>query len=192
MLQIYPTHDVHTVAFGENYSKFYEAFQQGLSTPKASKSTPSTVPAKRSAAASKHASKRRRQDDRASLPHLDQHQARVITAPRTAATKAKASLEAKSNEAASPSDVARKSPEPPRQRSYSDAKGTSLRMIIILQSSLQVFMNFTFNILLTTSFQNRAIVQAKRRGYLRGKLGIRYRRGEGTGVFERSPKDRGV
>lgn len=192
MLQIYPTHDVHTVAFGENYSKFYEAFQQGVSTPKASKSTPSTVPAKRSAAASKQASKRRRHDDRASLPHLDQHQARVITAQRTAATKAKASLEAKSNEAASLSDVARKSPEPPRQRSYLDAKGISLRIIIILQSSLQVLKNFTFYILLTTSSQYRAIGQAKRRGYLRGELGIRYRRGEGTGVFERSPKDRGV
>ncbi|KAF6219701.1 hypothetical protein HO133_004170 [Letharia lupina] len=120
--KIYPTHEVYVAPFGQNYSKFYEAFRQGVSTPQAPRRPAPTVPAKRPAAVSKQTAKRRRQNDRTSLPRSDQHQARTISAQRSAAITTKASFGATSNEVAPTSNIARESPMTPRPRSDSEAK----------------------------------------------------------------------
>lgn len=139
MLQIYPTHEVYVAPFGQNYSKFYEAFRQGVSTPQAPRRPAPTVPAKRPAAVSKQTAKRRRQNDRTSLPRSDQHHARTISAQRSAAITTKASFGARSNEVAPTSNIARESPMTPRPRSDSEAKGKSPGVIIVPTDPLYVF-----------------------------------------------------
>ena len=139
-LQIYPTHGLHTALFGENYSRFFEAFQQGLSSPQDYTSSSTTVKAKRSAAGSKPAPKRRRQDDRASLPHSDQQQSSTIPAQQYAATTARDPRAANAPEYASTSDIARESPVAPRPRSDADAKGKLPNIIIVLQNLLYDFL----------------------------------------------------
>lgn len=131
--KIYPTHEKYAANFGENYSKFYKAFQQGISGPDARKPNATTIPAKRSVAASQQASKRRKRDDRASLPHSNHHQARIILDPRSAATTTKASTRAKPDHHVSPSDVARESSVTPRPRSNSEAKGKPPSVIFVLK-----------------------------------------------------------
>lgn len=130
--QIYPTDDNITAAFGKNYSKFYEAFRQGISAPQAHETTSEITPAKRSAATPKQASKRRKHNDRASLPHPDQYQARTFSAPQSAATP-QPPTRAKPIEAAPSLNEARNALAPPTPRSYSEAKGKSSSEIAILQ-----------------------------------------------------------
>lgn len=143
---------MHTALLGKDYAKFYEAFQQGISTPKTPKPTATILPAKRSAAVSTQSSKRRKQDDRVSLPHSDQARARTIPTQQPAATTTKVSMGAKSKEIAPPLDVARESPVAPRPRSHSEAKGKPLRLFIVLYSSLYTFREFRFCFLLIKLF----------------------------------------
>lgn len=124
---------------GKNYSKFFEAFQQGTSTPQAPKAVAATVPAKRSAAASKQAFKRRRPDDGASLPQPDQPPPRTIPAPTSAATITEASVGAKTNTPASPSKVVEELSVTARPRSHSAAQGKLPRKIIVPPNSFLGF-----------------------------------------------------
>ena len=121
MWQVYPTHDIHSTILGKNYSKFYEAFQQGVSAPSAGQTVAATAPAKRhSAAVSMQASKRRRQHDGTHLPQPEQHQASIASAQLSAATPTTALIGANPSDSASPS---RESSIRPRPRSDSAAKG---------------------------------------------------------------------
>lgn len=120
--KIYPTHERYAATFGENYSKFYKAFQQGISAPEARRPIAATIPAKRSAAASELTSKRRKRDDRASFAHSSQHQARKIPDLQPAVTTRRASVGAVPDEPALPSDVARDASVTPRPMSYSEVK----------------------------------------------------------------------
>lgn len=120
--KIYPTHGAYAALLGKNYSKFFEAFQQGTSTPQAPKAVAATVPAKRSAAASKQAFKRRRPDDGASLPQPDQPPPRTIPALTSAATITEASVGAKTSTPASPSKVVEELSVTARPRSHSAAQ----------------------------------------------------------------------
>ena len=84
MQQIYPYHAVYSAPFGRNYSKFYDAFRQGLTSPPTNGNIAPTVPAKRSAPSSDHVAKRTRQEDVASLQPAVQDQARTTPAKRAA------------------------------------------------------------------------------------------------------------
>ena len=225
-LQIYPYHGVYTAPLGRNYSKFYEAFRQGLNSPPDNKKVAGTVPAKRSAPSSDHPAKRTRQEDVASLqpavqdqarttpakraattniepvqkrskvitlPHPSRNQNRMIPAQEAAAPTPKASSGAKPKGVTASLQVASESPVTPRPRS--EAKGKSPSVMIpttfsklpkILRSSLSMTK------LLIVPIGNRSAFQAERRRSLCGKVGIRYRRGEGTGVFECCAKHCGL
>lgn len=84
--KIYPYHAVYTAPLGRNYSKFYEAFRQGLRSPPTNQNIAPTVPAKRSATSSDHPAKRLRQENVASLQPAGQDQARTTPAKRAATT----------------------------------------------------------------------------------------------------------
>ena len=232
-LQIYPYHGVYTAPLGRNYSKFFEAFRQGLNTPPANKKVAGTVPAKRSAPSPDHPAKRTRQEDTASLqpavqdqapavqhqaratpakraattniepvqkrskvitlPHPSRNQTRRIPAQEAAATTPKESSGPKPKGVTASLQVASESPVTPRPRS--EAKGKSPSVMIpatfsklpeILRSSLSMTK------LLIVPFGNRSAFQAERRRSLCGKVGIRYRRGEGTRVFECCAKHCGL
>ena len=86
MQQNYPYHGVYTAPFGRNYTKFYEAFRQGLHGPPTNQNIAATVPAKRSAASSDHAAKRPRREEVASHQPADQDQTRTTSAKRAATT----------------------------------------------------------------------------------------------------------
>ena len=77
---------MYTAPLGRNYSKFYEAFRQGLHSPPTNQNIAPTVPAKRSAASSDHPAKRSRREDVASLQPAGQDQARTTPAKRAATT----------------------------------------------------------------------------------------------------------
>ena len=142
ILQVYPTHGVYTAQFGENYSKFFEAFQQGLSTPQVPQLTTNILPAKRSAAASKQASKRRRRDEHAFLPQSDHHQALQVPDHPSATARTKAAAKTKPIEITTPSNIARESRVTSSPRPSSEAKGKSPGMNIILRDRLYFFHNF--------------------------------------------------
>ena len=128
--QVYRTDDTYTKMFGKNYSKFYEAFQQGIRAPEVRQNVAATVPAKRrSVAPSNQASKRRRQDDRVSTPQGDQHEAPIISLERSAATADQYSAGAKPSEVASPPSDVRESSVRSTPKSYSAAKGKFISMI---------------------------------------------------------------
>lgn len=118
--------------FGKNYSKFYDAFQQGIRAPEVRQTFPTTVPAKRHSIAPSHqASKRRRQDDHVSSPQLDQHEASLISLEQSASTTSKNSAGAKPSEAASPPRDIRESSVRSTPKSYSAAKGKFISVIIV-------------------------------------------------------------
>ena len=77
---------MYTAPLGRNYSKFYEAFRQGLHSPSTNQNIAPTVPAKRSAPSSDHPAKRSRQEDVASFQPAGQEQARTTPAKRAATT----------------------------------------------------------------------------------------------------------
>ena len=130
MRQVYRTDDTYTKMFGKNYSKFYEAFQQGIRPPEVRQIVATTVPAKRhSVAPAIQASKRRRQDDRVSPEQVDQHEAPVISLQRSTATADKSPPGAKPSEVASPPSDVRESSVRSTPKSYSAAKGKFISMI---------------------------------------------------------------
>ena len=121
--QVYRTDDVYRTLFGKNYSRFYEAFRQGISTPEASQPVATAVPAKRHLAApSERISKRRRQDDPASLPQSDHHEVTRVSA-QPAAVTTRTPTGAEPSEVTSPPREDRESPVRPTPRSYSATKG---------------------------------------------------------------------
>lgn len=98
-----------------------------------------TVPAKRILSApSKQASKRIRQDGRASLPQMDQRQVHTFSPQQSTAISTEASVEANANEVASPPSNVRESSVRPRPRSYSAAKGKFISITAILQNIYRV------------------------------------------------------
>ena len=131
MRQVYRTDDTYTKMFGKNYSKFYEAFQQGVRPPEVRQNVATTVPAKRhSVAPVNQASKRRRQDDRVSPPQVDQYEAPFISLERSTATTDEHPAGAKpSDEVASPPSDVRESSVRSTPKSYSAAKGKFISMI---------------------------------------------------------------
>lgn len=134
MRQVYRTTDDFTKIFGKGYSKFFEAFQQGTSEPATPQTVLTTVPAKRLLSApSKQASKRIRQDARASLPQMDQRQVPTVSTERSTAITIEDPEEATVNEVASPPSNVRESSVGPRQRSYSAAKGKFISRIAVPQ-----------------------------------------------------------
>ena len=132
MLQIYPTHGLHAALFGEHYSKFYDAFKQGLSTAEAHTAVATTVPAKRAAATPKQATKRRKRDDHASLPRSTQHHAPMMPVQTPAAATTMASRRTKSIELASSSDMARETPVASQPRSDLETNGKSPSMGFVI------------------------------------------------------------
>ena len=116
--------------FGKNYSKFYEAFRQGVNRPEVHQDIATKVPAKRhSVAPSNRASKRRRQDDRVSPPQADQHEAPIISLQRSAATDDEYPAGAMPSVVASPPSDVRESSVRSTPKSYSAAKGKFISMI---------------------------------------------------------------
>ena len=116
--------------FGRNYSKFYEAFQQGIRAPEVRQNFATTVPAKRrSVAPSNQASKRRRQDNRLSPPQVDQQQAPVISLQPSAAPTDEYPAAAKPSEIMSPPSDVRESSVRSTPKSYSAAKGKFISTI---------------------------------------------------------------
>ena len=192
MRQVHRTDDTFTKLFGKNYSKFYEAFQQGITTPEVCQSVPTTVPAKRhSVAPSNRASKRRRQDDRLSPPQVDQHEAPVISLQRSAATADKYPTGAKPSEVESPPSDVGDSSVRSTPKSYSAAKGKFISTINVpfACSANSYFRRLSW--ITNHNFIDRTAIKAKRCGPLRWELGIRNRRGESTRILECSEKDCG-
>lgn len=136
MLQIHPTHGLHTALFGEHYSKFYDAFKQGLSAAETRTAVATTVPAKRAAATPKQASKRRKRDDHASLPRSTQHHAPTMPVQTPAVATTTVSRRTKSIELASSSNMARETPVASQPRSDLETNGKSPSMVIVIQSLL--------------------------------------------------------
>ena len=221
MQQNYPYHGVYTAPFGRNYSKFYEAFRQGLHSPPTNQNTAATVPAKRSAPSSDHAAKRPRREEVASHQPAGQDQARTNPAKRAATTNiepapkrskvvtlrhsARDEIQRITSQAAAPPSskassgkpkgvtssvqVASESPVTPRPRSEAKGKPPS----VMIPTTFKAPRDFEFsktNLLIVP--RNRSAFQAERRRSLCGKLGIRDRRGEGTGVFECCAKHCGL
>ena len=153
---------MHTALFGKNYSKFYSAFRQGTA-PVTPKPTAATVPAKRPAVASEPVPKRRRINDRASLPQSDQHHPRTTPARRSAVVTMKLPG-SKLTELASPSEAVGKSSGTPRPRSHSETKGKSASMVIVIVHPLGIFWKIATicladqALLLITSSKYRAVV----------------------------------
>ena len=140
MRQVYRTNDEFTIIFGKGYSKFYEAFQQGVVPPQATQTVTNTVPAKRVLCApSMQASKRIRQDDSASLPQMDQSQDPTISAQQSVANTTEAPTRANASEVASPPSNDRESSVRPRPRSYSATKGKFISMIVVLRILFALF-----------------------------------------------------
>ena len=146
-----------------------------------------TVPAKRVLSApSKQASKRIRRDGRASLPQMDQRQLPTVSAQQSIAITTEAPVEADGNEVASPPSDVRESSVRPRPRSYSAANGKFISITAILRNNFRVIpkvghsTSYCLNFVTDYHFIYRATFKAKGRGYLCGKLGLRYRRREST------------
>ena len=128
--------------FGKNYSKFYEAFEQGIRAPEVRQNVLSTIPAKRQiVASSNQASKRRRQDDRISPLQEAQHEAPIISLQRSAAPTDKYPAGAKPSEVASPPNDVRESSVRSTPKSYSAAKG---KFIIMINVPFACSANFHF------------------------------------------------
>lgn len=136
-LQIYRTDDVHTAIFGKNYSKFYSAFRQGT-TPMTPKPTTTAVPSKRPAVASEPAPKRRRINDRTSLPQVDQHHPSATPARRSAVVTMKIPKGSMFKELASPSNAVGESSTTPMPRSRSETKGKSPSMVIVIEHPISI------------------------------------------------------
>ena len=140
--QVYRTDDTYSKMFGKNYSKFYEAFQQGIRAPEVRQNVATTVPAKRrSAAPANQVSKRRRQDDRVSRPQIDQHEAPIISLQQPAATTDEYPAGAMPSEVASPPSDVEESSVRSTPKSYSAAKGKFISMINVPSACLA---NFNF------------------------------------------------
>ena len=128
--QIYHTYNDHTSLFGKDYSKFYEAFQQGLNPPQSRLTIANKVPAKRrSVETSTQAFKRRRPDEHAPLLQSDQHQTPALPAQRSAGVITEASVAENPSELAPPSLGAEDSSLRPEPRSDSATQGKISGMI---------------------------------------------------------------
>ena len=144
-----------------------------------------TTPAKRAATTNIEPANKRSKV--VTLRHPAQNQNRTIPAQEAAAPTPKASSGAKPKGVASSLQVASESPVTPRPRSEAKGKSPSVMIPTTFSKPPEILRISLFNdeaLLLIMPFRNRSAFQAERRRSLCGELGIRYRRGEGTGVLE--------
>lgn len=126
--KVYPTNVEYAPTFGKNYSKFFEAFRQGISEPEAPQTVTNITPAKRrSEAVSKPATKRMRRDDTVPLPQADQPLAPAESPQRAAATASENSRGAKSSLQVLPPSGAEKPSVRPTPKSDSAPKASEQR-----------------------------------------------------------------